>query len=442
MSKRLFRLLIFVGLAGAAVYYLGLAPRETETDYITADVLWGPLQKDVTAAGSLQAVVTVEVGSELSGRISELLADYNDSVVKGQVIARLDPRSYKARYAEADASLRIANVGVAVREAELDRAQAELEDAEANLDVLSARRDGATARSEAAAAEARRKADLAARNLFALEEIETADMNARIASAALRETEAILEAHKLKTSVARANVARQKAELEIGRAIIPQKQALLELAQADVERANIKSPIDGVIIKRNVSAGQTVAASLETPTMFTIAEDLSEMELHARVDETDIGMVKTGQSARFSVDAYPDQVFQGEVTQVRLAPEVVQNVVTYTVIIRTRNPRQLLLPGMTARIGIRVMETDPVMKVPITALDFTPGASLSEDRNGPVVWVLDEAQSPQPIQVSLGPQDLTHAAVTADALGVGDAVVTNAIRNTKARRLFGVKIGF
>ena len=143
MSKRLFRLLIFVGLAGAAVYYLGLAPRETETDYITADVLWGPLQKDVTAAGSLQAVVTVEVGSELSGRISELLADYNDSVVKGQVIARLDPRSYKARYAEADASLRIANVGVAVREAELDRAQAELEDAEANLDVLSARRDGA-----------------------------------------------------------------------------------------------------------------------------------------------------------------------------------------------------------------------------------------------------------------------------------------------------------
>ncbi|MYM54092.1 efflux RND transporter periplasmic adaptor subunit [Thalassovita mangrovi] len=442
MRKRLFIALIFIGLAGAAVYYSDAASPETEPNYITADVTEGPLQEVVTATGSLQAVVTVEVGSELSGRIAQLLVDFNDVVTKGQPIARLDAKRFEARSSEARASLRIAKVGVEIKQAELDRSLAELEDAEANLAVLTARRDGALARQEALTAEAKRKADLGSRNLITLEETETAQMNARIAAAALREADAILTAHRLRIDVARANVDRQKADLQAGQALIPQKQALLELAEADLERTTILAPIDGVVIKRNVSEGQTVAASLETPTMFTIAEDLSEMELHARVDETDIGAVKIGQPVSFSVDAYPTRVFSGEVTQVRLAPEIVQNVVTYTVVIRTRNDQRLLLPGMTARLAIRVMETEPVVKVPIAALDFRPETAAPDDQDRPRVWVMGADQKPRPVDIAVGQQNRTQIAVESDALAVGDKVITSAYTTKQPRRLFGIKLGF
>jgi len=446
MSKRGLGALLLLGLLGAAGYYFAAGGVEPNTSYVTAEVSEGRLREFVTASGSLQAVVTVEVGSELSGRISELLVDFNDAVAKGQIIAKLDPESYEARRAEASASLEIAKAGVAIKAAELERASAELDDAEANLAVLTARRDGALARYEAAVTEADRKESLGSRNLITREELETAELNRRIASAALREAEAILDAHRLKVSVARANMARQEADLLIGRAYVPQKQALLELAEVELERTEIKAPIDGVVIKRSVSEGQTVAASLEAPTLFTIAEDLSEMELHARVDETDIGAVKIGQPVEFSVDAYPDRVFTGEVIQVRLAPEIVQNVVTYTVVIRTRNDRLLLLPGMTARISIRVMESDPVLRVPVAALDFRPETLPGGDAQGAPdreqVWVLGDDQTPRRVEIATGLRDRTHAAVTAGALDVGDEVITNAFATRPDRRLFGIKIGF
>lgn len=444
---RIFRFGAFlvVGLAGAAGYYFAAGKVESHTRYITAAVSEGKLREYVTASGSLQAVVTVEVGSELSGHISELLADFNDRVVKGQPIAKLDPKSYEARRAEARASLEIAKAGVAIKQAELERAQAGLEDTEANLAVLSARRDGALARYEAAVSEADRKESLAARKLITREELEAAQLNKRIASAALREAEAILAAHRLKVSVARADVARQKADLLIGRANVPQKQAQLEVANADLERTEIKAPIDGIVIKRNVSAGQTVAASLETPTLFTIAEDLSEMELHARVDETDIGSVRVAQPVEFSVDAYPDRVFSGKVSQIRLAPEIVQNVVTYTVVIRTHNSQMLLLPGMTARIRIHVMESQPVLRIPIAALDFRPqdlpGGNAPGSSDGEQVWVLGSDQSPRRIGVTTGLRDRSYAQVTAGNLSAGDKVITNAFAVDSARHLFGIRLG-
>lgn len=446
MIKRSLILPLLAGGVGAAVYFLAPPMTENEVSYVTAEATEGELQEVVTTSGSLQAVVTVEVGTQLSGRISELFVDFNDSVSKGQTIAKLDPQSFEARRAEASASLEMARAGVLIKEAELERSLAELDDAQANLAVLTARRDGALARYEAAVADSARKRNLGERRVITLEEQEIAELNDRIAAAALREAEAIVDAHRIKLSVARANVARQEADLVIGRANIPQKKAVLELAEVELQRTVILAPIDGVIIDRNVSEGQTVAASLEAPTLFTIAQDLTDMELHARVDETDIGLVKKGQLVEFAVDAYPDRVFSGEVTQVRLAPEIVQNVVTYTVVIKTRNDELLLLPGMTARIRILVMKSGPVLTVPIAALDFRPvGGAAGDDGSGSGperVWVLRNDRQPKPVAVNTGMRDRTHAAVTSGALKSGDRVITSAFATRSDRRVFGIKIGF
>jgi HlyD family secretion protein len=449
MWRSLF-VLILLGLIGAGAWLYSQDRAAGEVSYVTADVVEGRLRETVTATGSVNAVVTVEVGSQQSGQISELLVDFNDTVKKDQPVARLDQQSYEARRAEAHASLEMAKAAVEIKQAELERSLAELADAEANLAVLTARRDGAQAKFESADAELKRKQDLRAKGVAPIGELETAQTRQKIEEAALREAEAVLKAHEIKVSVARANVARQKADLANGRANIPQKEALLKLAEVELERTVIRSPIDGVVIKRNVSEGQTVAASLEAPTLFTIAQDLAEMELHARVDETDVGRVKIGQSARFTVDAFPGRVFEGSVAQIRKAPEVIQNVVTYTVVIKTRNDELLLLPGMTASIQILVMETDPVLKVPSAALAFQPSAvrvdpetnKTDASEQSQVVWVLTPDETLKPVQVRTGLRDRASVAVESGELKAGDKVVTNEIAAQADNSLFGLRIGF
>lgn len=408
---------------------------------MTAPAAEGTLRETVTATGSVNAVVTVEVGSQLSGRIAELLVDYNDRVFRGQPVARLDPQTYEARRSEAKATLEMAHASVSVKEAELDRAHAELEDAKAQLVVLEARLDGATARYDAAQAELNRKRALGERNLVTAEELEVAELSLAVEAAALKEARAIVDAHSIKVEVARSNVTRQEADLVNAKANIPQREALLDLAEVELDRTLIRAPIDGVVIRRNVSEGQTVAASLEAPTLFTIAQDLTEMELHARIDETDIGQVKLGQPAEFAVDAFPDRAFRGTVKQIRKAPEVMQNVVTYTVVIATENADLLLLPGMTANIRLLVMESTPLLKVPRAAIDFTPRDALGQP-DSPVVWVLDQGETPRPVEVETGPQDRTHVAITGGDLAPGDPVVTNEIEQAAERRFLGIRIGF
>jgi HlyD family secretion protein len=441
--RRLGRILVVLAILGIGLvaYDELLQQPETKTTYMTAPAVEGTLRETVTATGSVNAVVTVEVGSQLSGRIAELLVDYNDNVSRHQPVARLDSQTYEARRSEAKAALEMARASVSVKEAELDRAIAEREDARAQLAVLAARFDGATARYNAARANLERKRSLSGRNLITTEELQDAELSLAIEAAALKEARAIVEAHSIKVRVASSNVTRQEADLVNAKANIPQREALLELAEVELDRTLIRAPIDGVVIRRNVSEGQTVAASLEAPTLFTIAQDLTEMELHARVDETDIGQVKLGQTAEFTVDAFPNRRFRGTVKQIRKAPEVMQNVVTYTVIIATQNEDLLLLPGMTANIQLLVMESAPLLKVPRAAIAFTPHDALQQP-NGPTVWVLDSAGRPRPIEVETGLRNRTHIGVTSDALAPGDPVVTNEIEQQVERRFLGLRIGF
>lgn len=439
-------LFVFSIIAIATAGYRELLSRpKTKTTYMTSPVLEGKLSETVTATGALNAVVTVEVGSQLSGRIAELLVDFNDAVTSGQPVARLDPGTYEARSAEANAALHMARASVAMKEAELNRAQAELEDARANLEVLNSRLDAAQARFDAATAALEPKRTLRTRNLITKEEFEEAELELKIEAAELNEAQAVVKAHVFKIRVGRAEVNRQKADLLNAQANIPQKEALLNLAEIELDRTVIRSPINGIVIGRDVSQGQTVAASLEAPTLFTIAQDLVEMEIHARIDETDIGKVKLGQSAKFTVDAFPDRSFEGTVKLVRKAPEVVQNVVTYTVIIGTENTGQLLLPGMTANIRLLVMESEPLLIVPRAAVGFSPDYITAQLKNyppGSVVWVLDANGTPRPVEVETGAHDRTHTAILGGNLQHGEQVITNEIQQEAERRFLGVRIGF
>lgn len=447
MSFRLALLsLLFIAVGGAALALLRTGNDYAKVTYLTAEATVGPLVEIITATGTLQALVTVEVGSQLSGRIEKLLVDFNDSVRKGQAVASLDRQSYEARLSEAKASLDMARASVNIKRAELKRAHAELKDAEAQIAVLEARLDGAKARHAAAVADLERNRSLAERRVVTFEELNSADVQEAVDAAALREAEATLAVGRFRVQAAHSNVVRQEADLQNGIANIPQREALQSLAEVELERTIIRAPIDGIVIRRNVSEGQTVAASLEAPTLFTIAQDLREMELIARIDEADIGRIQIGQQARFTVDAYPGRTFQGDVVQVRKSPEVVQNVVTYPVVIRTANADLSLLPGMTASIGIVVMETDEVLRVPIAALAFTPSTPSPDVAHSkaasPTLWLFDGESRIREIAVETGARDRTQVAVSGEGLFSGAKIVTGEVLPSRQRSLFGLRLGF
>jgi HlyD family secretion protein len=438
-------LLLIIGI-GVAVAMLITDNSPSEVTYVTSEATVGPLVETVTATGTLQALLTIEVGSQLSGRIAELLVDFNDTARKGQPVASLDRQSYEARLSEAGAALEMARASVNIKRAELERALAELEDANAQIAVLEAQRDGASARYDAAVADAERSRSLSERGVMTAENLSEAEVRKTVEAAALREAEARLAVGRIRVTVAHTGVARQEADLQNGIANIPQREALLDLAKVELERTVIRAPIDGMVIKRNVSEGQTVAASLEAPTLFTIAQDLGEMELIARIDETDIGRILPGQQTSFTVDAYPGRDFTGKVVQVRKSPEVIQNVVTYPVVIRTDNTDLALLPGMTASIRIVVMQTDPLLKVPATALAFVPSAppqnAARAEAANTTVWLFDGSDQLREIAVETGARDRAQVAITGPQIEVGMRVVTGEVAVPEGRSLFGLRLGF
>ena len=365
-GRRLWWLLVLVVIGAGLVGWRLRADGDSAPRYRSEPLGRGDVEVRVAATGTLNPVTTVQVGSQVSGTIAALYADYNDRVREGQKLAQLDPTFLAAQ--------------VAQNRADLQRAQVELRQA---------LRDSS------------RTAPLAAEGLVA-----QADLDASLTA------------------------------VDAARAGVDAARAALDRAATNLRYATIESPIDGVVVSRDVDVGQTVAASLSAPTLFTIAQDLTQMQLEAAVDEADIGAVREGQPASFTVDAYPTLAFEGVVHQIRLAPETVSNVVTYTVVIRVQNPELKLLPGMTANVSILVDAARDVLRVPAMALRFRPAgappASAENVRGGATLYGLGPDGTPEPLRVKPGLSDGTWTAVSGDGLAEGLPVLLSLDRGGKA----------
>jgi len=374
--KRFILLAVVALLLGAGVWgYLYAQSRNSSPKFRVAQMERGSLTAAVSATGSLNAVVTVQVGSQVSGMIKELLVDFNSVVKKGQIIAQIDPQIFEAQVNQAKADLQTSKAAVLNQSATVEKAKADVENARAAL----AQGKAMTAKSDAAQADAKRiferNAELFKRNLIAQADRDTAEANYDQAVAQTESSRANERALAAAIESSQAQLRVQEAALQSARAQVDQKTAALAQAQANLNYTTIRAPVDGVVVSRAVDVGQTVAASLQAPTLFTIAQDLTKMQVETSVDEADIGRIKVEDRATFTVDAFSGQTFTGVVTQIRKAAQIVQNVVTYTVIISVENPGGRLLPGMTANVKLVYAEKPSVLKVPNAALRFRPAGA-------------------------------------------------------------------
>jgi HlyD family secretion protein len=396
---------LLLGVAGAAVLALAAfyfwGNNSSAPAYMTARVERGNLRNTVTATGTLQAVTTVQVGSQASGTISALYADFNSLVKKGQVVAQLDPAVAKAQVdqsraalQQAQASLTLARAGVvnsraAVSDSQaralaakstVQNSQAGVSSSQANLAVLKAQQDDALSL-------LKQQESLLKSGVIAQRDYDVAKSAYQAAEARYNQAAAQLnQSVYAEQSAAGAGIAQSQAQVQQSQAGVQQSQAQvqqaeaqvkaaqasLQLAQVNLTHTTIISPIDGIVVSRTVDVGQTVAASLSAPTLFTIANDLKQMQVIANIDQADIGLVEQAKSVKFSVDAFPGKDFDGKIEEMRLNPTNVQNVVTYNVVIDVSNPEQKLKPGMTANLTITIDERNNVLKVPNAALRFTP----------------------------------------------------------------------
>ncbi|MGR8918378.1 MAG: efflux RND transporter periplasmic adaptor subunit [Gammaproteobacteria bacterium] len=419
--------------------------------YLTAPIERAPIISSVTATGALNALVTVEVSSQISGQVEDLFADFNDTVKAGQPIARLDQRVLAAQLEEARGALAAARARVPAQQALIERAQSDLSRAQAQREVYAARIELAESELAAATREVERRGTLRGKGVAANREVDLAETNREKASARLREARAEVLVLNQAIAVAEAELARARADLLDAEARVTMQEAAAKRAAIELERAVIRAPVDGVVIGRDVDRGQTVAASLEAPTLFTIAQDLHEMEVHAMVDEADIGRVAVDQRAWFTVDAYPERRFAARVAEIRKAPEVVENVVTYTVALATGNEELLLLPGMTALVEIIVAHTDEVLTAPNAALRFQPRGALfaadaqdeATDDTAARVWVVGRDGRPRAIRVETGVSDERVTEIASDELSAGRAVIVGEMQaRSESGDSVGLRLGF
>jgi HlyD family secretion protein len=446
-------LILISALAVAAFFGLEADRSEGKVTFVTQPVSRGNLLTSTTSTGTIEAVVTVEVGTELSGQVAELLVDFNDEVKTDQVIARLDQRSFEARVREARAALAISEAGVRMQEAAVERARSGVARAETRRLVFAARTDNARIALAKADRDLERTGGLKQKGAVAASVFEDVQSERDTVAVDLRSAEAEQAVHEQEVAIAHADLLEEEARLANARGIVLQQQAALDLAEIELDRATIRSPIDGVIIGRNIDRGQTLTASL-APVLFKIAHDLGEMEVHAKIDEADIGRIQLGQRAVFSVDSFPHRSFDGTVVQIRKAPEIVRNVVVYTVLIATSNPDLLLLPGMTAVAQIITSKLDGVLKVPNAALRFTPpdgpegaaGGEVPADEglagNPGTVWVLDADGRPSAVRIGTGTGDATATELVSGPLEEGQPViVAHRTAAPGGLRFFGLRLG-
>jgi HlyD family secretion protein len=424
----------------------------SEPSFITAPVKRGVISSTVKATGTVDPVIMVEVSSQLSGRIARVLVNFNDHVKAGQPIAQLDPEIFAARVNEAKAVLRVAKANAQLQKAALQRAKVALDNAHTARKVEEAQLTAAQAKQDETERDFQRNHKLASTGSVSDRDLTQSRAQRDAGAAGLRALEEQIKMKAEAIAMAEAELSMAEANLQNAEAVVEQRQAALEQAELDLERTSIRAPIDGVVIKRDVNPGQTVAVSLEAKTLFKIANDLTEMEVHGKIDEADVGRLRVGQTAQFTVDAYPDQTFTGKVLQIRKAPEVVQNVVTYTAIISAPNPDLLLLPGMTAVLRIVVSDTGEVLKVPNQALRFRPRAGSAPE---PVpssarsavgasgtVWVVGKEGKPTPVAVKLGANDDKNTQLLAGPLSEGQELILGAADSQSRSGFFGIRLGF
>ena len=424
MTKR--KILI---LTGAAMVVMGLGAwtamrGPADAQYRTAPVVCGDIASTVSATGTPNAVVTVQVGSQVSGNILALYADFNTPVKKGQVVARIDPQIYQARVDQARATLNVQQAAVVNAEAQIEKSNADVANAQAA--VANAKANAVHAQSAVTDAKSKlgRRLELVKEGVMSQEDGETAQSTYDQAVASFDAANAQVKAAQENVTAAHAEVRVAQTALASAQAQVKQQQAALAQAQADLDHTYITAPLDGVVVSRNIDVGQTVAASLQAPTLFTIAQDLTKMQVDTNVSEADVGRVRVGMPATFSVDAYPGQAFHGSVTSIRKAAINVQNVITYDVVISFSNPDQKLFPGMTANVKILIDEHQNALKIPAAALRFRPAGAMARLKPGaPVVWMLDGKNSPKPVPVSLGLTDGVSTEVTGGGLKEGDRVI-------------------
>src|SRR6266704_708691 len=423
--------LIVAGVAVVAGLFGALRLNTGEqAQHFTAKVERGGINDVVEATGTINAVITVQVGSQVSGTIAKLNADFNSRVHRGDVVALIDPALFKGALLQAAADLENANANLLAAKANLEKAEAALVQTRADYDrAVNLTRDG----------------------VMSHQQFDQAKMN--------------YDSTKASEKAAAASITQAQAQAS-------QKKAAVAVAQTNLDYTVIRSPIDGTVVARNVDVGQTVAASLQAPTIFTIAQDLTKMQVYAKTDESDVGNIKLGKEVTFKVDAFPKDTFHGVVSQVRMNATTVQNVVTYDTIINFANPELKLFPGMTAYVTLPVATVRSVLKLPNTALRYKPpmtpeeilamykqygiesnerkrasddaAAGDGESKGGggmqnlpraprsdsAVVWKLHTDNTMEPVKVSLGITDHSYTEVTAVAKGElkeGDELIIRSV---------------
>ena len=361
-----------VGAAGASFYFRDADPLPR---YRLGHLERGAIVSTVATTGALSAVVTVQVGTQVSGRVKEILVDFNSPVKRGQLIARIDPESFEAKLTQAQSQLEAARASVLNQQALVERGRADVANAQATLVATEAGITDAQAQAQEAKRQLDRRLELARKELIAPSEKDSAQAAYDSARARLDVARAQARAQEEAIRSAEAQHRVAEAQLRSAAAQVREREAMLRQAQVDIENTRIVAPVDGVVVSRNVDVGQTVAAAFQAPVLFNIAQDLTQMQVHTNVDEADVGRVRVGQRATFTVDAFRGRTFTGQVVQVRKAGQVVQSVVTYTVVVSAPNPGLVLLPSMTASVAIEVDRRDAALKVPNAALRFRPAAA-------------------------------------------------------------------
>lgn len=373
MVKKIVISTIILGIILFSVWFFLFKGNNHAVKYKTVKIERGSIESQISATGTLNAVVTVQIGSQISGTIKELYADFNSIVKQGQIIALLDQKTFIAQKEQSMANLMNATANV-------EKVKADLMEKKQRFNRITT---------------------LSKEGLVSLGEKDTAE----------------------------ASYLSNVAVLKSAEAQVAQFKAALKLAEVNLEYTIIKSPVDGVVISRNVDVGQTVAASFQTPTLFTIARDLSKMRVNTNIDEADIGVIRLGQDAEFTVDAYPEQTFKGVVSQIRNSPQVVQNVVTYDVIIDVANSNMQLKPGMTANVSIVTSRKDNVLKAPNIVLRFKPAEDISQgivkQEKGVRVWLKskDAGNEIIPVFIKTGISDGNFTEILEGDIKEGDEVI-------------------